>query len=290
MKTLRPHFAMKTLRPHWSFSSINQYLRCPLQFYFERVLKLPRPSVGSGLILGSATHSALAAYHVSLMKGDEIKWHEIQQEFLESWVFREDEQVVDYKPKESRDDLIALGLALLKLYFEEPPPQKIVTVEQRVLVPISNSDGEYLETPLVAIIDLLTREEDGVLRVNEFKTSGRAYGEFEVATSLQATCYVNAVWETLGEWASVEFEVLVKTKTPKLQRIKTARTEEDIGRLGDLVENVERAVNAGIFYPVETPMNCSTCSFREQCREWKPEREFRNSESELGELNGVGAC
>jgi CRISPR/Cas system-associated exonuclease Cas4 (RecB family) len=107
---------------------------------------------------------------------------------------------------------------------------------------------------------------------------------------LQATCYVNAVWETLGEWASVEFEVLVKTKTPKLQRIKTARTEEDIGRLGDLVENVERAVNAGIFYPVETPMNCSTCSFREQCREWKPERKVRKTESETVKLNGVGAC
>ena len=107
---------------------------------------------------------------------------------------------------------------------------------------------------------------------------------------MQATCYVNTIWETFGEWAPVEFIVLVKTKTPKLQRLKTARTEEDLGRLGDLVENVQQAVNAGIFYPVETPMNCSTCSFRKQCREWKPDRRIQKPESELVELSGVGAC
>ena len=39
-------------RKHWSYSAINQYLRCPLQYYFERVLRLPKPTVGSGLVLG----------------------------------------------------------------------------------------------------------------------------------------------------------------------------------------------------------------------------------------------
>ena len=29
-------------RPHWSYSSLAQYLRCPLQYYFERVVHLER--------------------------------------------------------------------------------------------------------------------------------------------------------------------------------------------------------------------------------------------------------
>ncbi|MCA8988383.1 MAG: PD-(D/E)XK nuclease family protein, partial [Planctomycetaceae bacterium] len=161
------------------------------------------------------------------------------------------------------------GLNLLKLYLEEPPPQNIVAIEQRFLVPLHNSEGEYLETPLLAFTDLITKEAD-VLKVTEFKTSGRSYGEFEVESSLQATCYVNAVIETTGQMPTVEYAVLVKTKTPKLQRLKTARAEDDLGRLGDLIENVERAVANDIFYPVETPLNCSTCPYRSQCREWKP--------------------
>ena len=277
-------------RPHWSFSALNQYLRCPLQYYFERVLRIPRKSVGSGLIFGSAVHNALAVYHQGLQDEAELKWQEIQQEFLETWIFREDKQTVEYKPKESRDDLIAQGLALLKLYHEEPPPLEIVTVEHQCYIPITNSEGEYLETPLVAIADLVTREKDGVLKINEFKTSGRAYGAFEVERSLQATCYVNMLWESFGEWSSVEFTVLVKTKTPKIQRLKTARNEDDLGRLGDLVENVERAVDSEIFYPVETPLNCSMCAFRQECREWKPQRRHLESTPDLVELNGVGVC
>jgi putative RecB family exonuclease len=276
-------------RPHWSFSALNQYLRCPLQFYFERVLKIPRTSIGSGMLLGSAIHNALAVYHGRLQRNEEVQWQQIQQELFETWLFREEEQVIDYKPKESRDALLELGTVLLKLYLEEPPPKEIVSVEQRFLVPLRNSEGEYLETPLLAYADLVTREE-GILQVNEFKTSGRAYGEFEVESSLQATCYVHAVMETMGEWPAVEYTVMVKTKSPKLQKLKTARNENDLGRLGDLVENVERAVKNEIFYPVETPLNCSTCSYRQQCREWKPERKECDERHELVELNGVGTC
>ena len=41
-----------------------------------------------------------------------------------------------------------------------------------------------------------------------------------------------------------------------------------LGRLGDIVQTIEKAVDAGIFYPVESAMNCSTCSYRQPCREW----------------------
>tara|TARA_R110002072_G_scaffold146075_3_gene292923 strand:- start:97073 stop:97918 length:846 start_codon:yes stop_codon:yes gene_type:complete len=276
-------------RPHWSYSAINQYLRCPLQYYFQRILKLPQPTVSSGLVLGSAIHNALAVYHRYLMEKKEPVEQQIRQEFFETWLLRTEEQKVEFKANESQEDLIEQGLALLKLYLEEPPPQNIVAIEQRFLVPLHNSEGEYLETPLLAFTDLITKEAD-VLKVTEFKTSGRSYGDFEVEASLQATCYVNAVIETTGQMPTVEYAVLVKTKTPKLQRLKTSRSEDDLGRLGDLVQNVERAVANQIFYPIETPLNCSTCSYRQQCREWRPKGTQSEAAIELHELNGARAC
>ncbi|MBR9802913.1 PD-(D/E)XK nuclease family protein [bacterium] len=276
-------------RPHWSYSAINQYLRCPLQYYFQRILKLPQPTVSSGLVLGSAIHNALAVYHQYLMEKKEPVEQQIRQEFFETWLLRTEERKVEFKANESQEDLIEQGLALLKLYLEEPPPQNIVAIEQRFLVPLHNSEGEYLETPLLAFTDLITKEAD-VLKVTEFKTSGRSYGDFEVESSLQATCYVNAVIETTGQMPTVEYAVLVKTKTPKLQRLKTSRTEDDLGRLGDLVQNVERAVANEIFYPIETPLNCSTCSYRQECRAWKPKGTQSEAAIELHELNGAGAC
>ncbi len=139
----------------------------------------------------------------------------------------------------------------------------------------------------MAILDLITATDEG-LKIHELKTSGRSYGQFEVDTSLQATCYAHAAHTQFTVPVEVEFAVLVKTKTPKLQRISTVRYEEDSPRLGDLVQNIERAVVNEIFYPIETPMNCSGCPFRAPCLEWRPRRVSSGRSSK--ELNGTARC
>lgn len=253
-------------RPHWSYSAITQYLRCPQQYFFQRVLGIPSRSIGTGLALGSAVHAGLAAYHQRLQRKEAIDTEVVLKAFHECWDEKELNETIQYRDGDTREDSIAQGVHLLELYFKEPPPEGIVAVEQRILVPLYNSQGEYLETPLVAITDLITETNED-LTVKEFKTSGRAYSESEVESSLQPTCYVHAVRQTLGRDANVEYTVLVKTKTPKIQRLKTSRYAEDCGRLGDLVQTIQRAVDLGIFYPVESPMNCSTCPYRQPCRE-----------------------
>ena len=257
---------MAIIRPHWSYSAITQYLRCPQQYFFQRVLGIPSHSIGTGLALGSAVHAGLAAYHQRLQRKEAIDTEVVLKAFHECWDEKELNETIQYRDGDTREDSIAQGVHLLELYFKEPPPEGIVAVEQRILVPLYNSQGEYLETPLVAITDLITETNED-LTVKEFKTSGRAYSESEVESSLQPTCYVHAVRQTLGRDANVEYTVLVKTKTPKIQRLKTSRYAEDCGRLGDLVQTIQRAVDLGIFYPVESPMNCSTCPYRQPCRE-----------------------
>ncbi len=71
-----------------------------------------------------------------------------------------------------------------------------------------------------------------------------------------------------GEEPGVEFQVLVKTRVPKLQKIQAIRSRSDYGRLGDIIGAVELAVESGVFYPVESPINCSGCPFYKPCRGW----------------------
>lgn len=253
-------------RPHWSYSSITQYLACPLRYYFQRILCLPQPTVGSGLVLGSAVHAALAEYHRDLKDGKVPRAERMKQAYVAEWDRRDGTEIA-YKDGENREDLMDQGLALVELYLKEPPPERIVAVEEEIIAPIHNSRGEYLDTPLVAIADLIVATDDGLV-AREIKTSARLYTETETASSLQATCYVNAVEEVYGEPTTVEYTVLVKTKTPKIQHLETTRSPEDLGRLGDIVEAVERAVEADIYYPVETAMNCSICPYRAPCKEW----------------------
>lgn len=195
---------------------------------------------------------------------DTAKLHKI---LADTWNRRENETRITYRHGETQTDLLAQGVSLVELCLKEPPPEHIIGIEQEILAPLHNSCGEYLETPLLAVADLIT-EGNEELTVQEFKTSGRAYSEMEAETSLQPTCYVNAVQEAYGHPATVEYTVLVKTKTPKIQRLRAVCHEDDLARLGDIVENIERAIEAKVFYPVETPLNCSTCPYRQPCREW----------------------
>lgn len=254
-------------RPHWSYSALSQYLVCPLRFYFQRVLGLPQHTVGSSLVLGSAVHVALAAYHRTVQQDEPTDTDKLHHVFTEAWHRRENETRVLYRDGENRADLLAQGIALIEVYLEEPPPQNIVGIEQEIIAPMRNSRGEYLETPLVAVVDVIT-EDNEEWTVHEYKTSGRAFSISEAETSLQPTCYSNATNAAFGHSATVAYTILIKTKTPRVQRLTTVRSGDDLGRLGDLVENVERAVQAGIFYPVESPLNCSACPYRSPCRRW----------------------
>ncbi|WP_254511384.1 PD-(D/E)XK nuclease family protein [Anatilimnocola floriformis] len=277
-------------RPHWSYSSISQYLRCPLQYYFQRVLGLPTKSASSDLILGSAVHEALASYHLALQTSEFDSPSSITDRFCSAWKEREASEVVVYREGDTRDDCLNKGVHLLETYLREPPPERIVEIEREFLVPLYNSRGEYLETPLIAVTDLITKDENDILKVNEFKTSGRAYSESDVSTSLQPTCYAHAVHEHFGQEPIVDYVILVKTKTPKVQRLTTTRYLSDFGRLGDVVQAIDRAIDVGIFYPVESPMNCASCSFREHCRGWgKPVEQVEAVRQEVAAIEEL-AC
>ncbi len=261
---MRPNVA----RPHWSYSSVSQFLKCPLQFYFERVLKLPRNTATDAQALGSSIHEALAHYHRKLQAREPVTTQEVHQAFLDAWEDQAGTGQVIVPGEKSLADNRDLGVALVDVYLNEPPPESIIAVESPLLAPIANSHGEYLEKPILVVADLIVRQPDGTLQVVELKTAGRAYSESEVATSLQPTFYANSVFELNGEEPAVEFAVLVKTKVPKLQKIQAIRTISDYQRLGDVIGVVEKAVGAGVFYPVESPINCSSCPFYRPCREW----------------------
>jgi putative RecB family exonuclease len=135
-------------------------------------------------------------------------------------------------------------------------------------VPIVTSSGEILDRPLVAVIDLLHRQ-NGVLIVTELKTSSRKFAESQIDTAMQATAYALAVEQKYDQLPIVQYTILVRTATPQVQRLNTIRQPSDLERFGDVVQSVERAIVAQAFYPIESPLNCSGCPFRLPCLDWR---------------------
>lgn len=254
-------------RPHWSYSQIACFQRCPLQYYFRYVTGIPRKSVPANMVLGTAVHAGLAVYHRALMHGATVPFSRLETSFHDSWQAQSDNTEVEYSPKQEKHNLQELGLTMLRQYTAQEPPANIRSVEKQLYVPLQTSTGYILEKPLLAIADLITESSDSLI-VNEFKTSSRAYSSLEVDQSLQASCYVHAVEESWGEPATVRFTVFVKTKQPRIQQLDTVRDTNNSARLGDIVQNIERAIRVDAFYPVESALNCGSCPYRQPCKEW----------------------
>jgi putative RecB family exonuclease len=252
---------------HWSYSALRQYLECPLRYFFQRILNLPQASQAANLVVGSSVHAALAEYHRSIQQEEATDTGKLHRIVAKTWNERNETATISFKPGETKEDGIARAVSLLETYLKEPPPENIVGIEQELYATVTNSRGEMLPTPLMAVLDLVSEIDDGIT-VTEFKTSARTYSDFEAESSLQPTCYAAAIQESRGLLPRIEFVVLVKTKTPKVQRLQTFRTKADIGRLGDIIENVENAIDRDIFYPIENPIHCSGCPYRRPCREW----------------------
>src|SRR3569623_815179 len=238
-------------RPHWSYSQLSQYLRCPLQYFFERVAKLPKPFVSSSLVLGGSVHEALAAYHRGIESGAATTEEKIRQQFIDAWKKRESEVAIHFGKGETAGRLIEQGAALLEAYLAEPPPERIMAVEQEFIVPLQNSRGEFLEKPLLAIVELECIDDDH-LTVVEIKSSQRRYGVGHADHSLQSIAYRHAIQTRYDFPVAVRYTVLIKTKPPAVQHLEAATSEKDSARLGDLVQTVELAIKAGVNYPNES--------------------------------------
>ena len=147
----RKHETQHHEAEHWSYSSVSQFLKCPLQFYFERVLKLPRKSKTDALVLGSSLHSALAVYHRKLQVGEPVTTQEIHTAYLDAWEDQaKDGQIVAFGEK-SLSDSRDLGISLVDVYLKEPPSGTIIALESPLLAPIANSRGDFLEKPLLIV-------------------------------------------------------------------------------------------------------------------------------------------
>jgi len=279
-------------RPHWSVSQLNQFVNiCSLQYYFQRIAGIPPRHVTAQSVLGRAVHNAMSIFYARLRDRGRMRRKEVVEAFCEELrsETRLAQSPVLYPDGEGFDDVLEQGRRLMEFWAGEVREEEVVSIEQHFEVPLVTQEGEVLEKPLVGYFDLVVREDDA-LTVVDFKTLGRGMSAGRIEADLQATGYLYALSQLTGrdglpaaKQAGVSFrwDVLVKTKTPRLERYRTTRGREDYGRFVRLAQVVEKAIECGIFLPNEQSYYCSGCGYRDACREW-----HKSSTSTKEEVDG----
>jgi len=267
---MRSSSALALLRAerHISASALGKFLTCPASYRFHYLLKLKPTHRPGPLVFGGAIHSALAEFYIALRgKKPEPSLEAIQAVFHQDLKrsFSESPPVL-LDNDQTLDSLLETGNGLLKVFHESAPrPHRVVGVEEPFSIELHDPDtGEVPPVKLVGAFDVVAQEESGCYVVIEHKTAARRWAEDRLNNDLQVSGYCLAAPSMgLGE-ASVQLQVLLKTKAPAMAIHKLTRSEQDQRDFLRVACGMLKAIDAGAYWP-SRGWQCRSCQYAGPC-------------------------
>jgi putative RecB family exonuclease len=253
-----------TLPRHISPTAAKSYLACSLRFWFERVACLKKPTP-KNLHLGKAVHAALQAFHLARWRGGDDSPEAIAAELDKAFLTLEREEgPVNYRDAKEREKSRTDGLRIVAAYLDSP---EVLQGKPRAVEVKLTEEIPGLSVPLTGAMDLV---EANLIPV-DFKSAaakpdiGHAAFEHEI----QLVSYQLLMEAATGESPpSLDLVFLVKTKTPKVIRVKSPRADTHRKkRVTALLETAVEGIASDRFHP-QPGMHCSWCQFRCECAAW----------------------
>ena len=250
-----------------SASQVQTYLLCPLKYRFQYVDKIARPFRASALAFGSSVHAAIEWFHRERVAGRTPDIPAVQSIFAADWYAQNLEPLV-FKDRESNEGLADLGQKMLALYVEQALRESApMAIEESFEVDLFDPvTGEVLDVRLRGRIDLL---EEGETLV-DIKTAGRSFESRGLERHLQLSTYALVYLLLRHRIPKLRLDVLLKTKTPRLERMETARSVEDLAWTAHLIQRVARSIASGHFFP-NPGWQCGECEYFAHCQAWRGE-------------------
>jgi putative RecB family exonuclease len=258
-------------RVRLSFSRIDTYRTCPRQFRYRYIDRLPgKPA--PALSFGSSIHDALERFYDRKLPVEPSE-DELVDMLYESW----DSSGFGDLSREEQMQYYRQGQDVLRRYHRK------VTGSYRLPV----ATEAWFELPfedavVVGSIDRVDSDEDGSLRIVDYKTNKRVKDRSRVAGSLQLAIYALACEHLYGELpVSVALDFVV----PGVE-IQVPIGDIDLDAARRAVADTAAAVKAQQFEA--TPMRlCDWCDQRAVCPAWvgeDPSQVLGDSVLELASL------
>jgi RecB family exonuclease len=251
------------IRPHFSMTQLNSYLDCPYRYYLGYIEKLPWEKLPSAVAFGSSIHRAIERFNRTLLDGG-MDEETIITVFEEQFKVEAARDKIEFKDKDEKDELLEKGKGLILLYHQQFSCIKPQSIERTFRLPILDpATGLFVPTrDILGVIDLVAEDE-----IIEIKTTGKSMTQKESDSSLQLTLYSWAYRLIRGrEEKAIKTVNLVKNSKPVIQTMETHRTALDHTRLMELMAQVIRAIDAGVFYRnPNSKYGCDGCVYYNAC-------------------------
>jgi hypothetical protein len=274
----------------FSSSQLDTYSRCPAQYYFRHIKKLPDyGNVSSSLVFDRCLKATIYAgfgYEPNPEIPLEEQWKpeiavaveafegriKVDEVFTETfqWLCSDIEKSskVEWNDDKEESEMLKQGGTLVNHFeqqFGEIEAEPLVSMRTEM---VDKTTGEMVATNgmpvyIQSTLDLVGK--DGV--IFKLKTASRSVSNLEYDWSLDLQWYA---YEQVRKQAPAEIKVLnfVRTKKPQMQVLSAPQPR--ISRTLAICNAVIASINAGAFYPnAKNVYGCSKCGYSSECeKQW----------------------
>jgi len=247
-------------------TALNNYLKCPLEFYFRNLLRIPSPR-NEATEFGSAIHFALQKLFEKMLENNKIfpskevfiadfTWYMLRHR--ESFTREQFERRMEY------------GLEVLSNYYDKYHSQwhTIVAVERNIRnvvvagVPLKGKlDKLEFDGKMVNVVDYKTGDIDKarakLLPPNDKDPYGGDYWRQAVFYKMLVDNYENRGWHAV----STEFDFVEPDKKKNYQKVKVTIAPADITTVTQQIVTVWDKIQQRDFYTGCGKEDCHWCAF-----------------------------
>lgn len=249
---------------HLSHSQISMYQRCPKQYEYRYVKGIKNPP-DSSLIVGISVHKSIEHNYLAKFQNKKpANRNEVLDAFAQQFEQSKSGITFDEPAGKAKDR----GYRMAQVHYDRVAP----TVQ-----PLEKPElGFEIEVPgvkkkLIGFIDVIGKSiiKAGRLIIDN-KTTRRKFTQFEADTAGQLTGYTYAHKKIFPKLKTdgVAFHILVESKSGGVEplQLESTRDEEQAKRYEKTVQDINKGIESGIFYPTDNAQTCGWCGYNALCQ------------------------
>ena len=267
IKELEEEFVSRLLEKFtMNVSALNNYLQCPLQFYFRNLLRIPSPK-NEAAEFGSAVHYALEQlFRKMQMNGETFP---TKEEFIRDFEWYMNRHRENFT-KEQFNRRMEIAPDLLSNYYEKYVDSwnTVVTVERNFNNIVVNGmvlrgkiDKLEFEGKSVNVVDYKTGNpeyaREKLSRPSEKYPLGGDYWRQAAFYKILVDNYGQKDWKVV----SSEFDFIEPDKKKVFQKLKIFITQADIDKVCEQIGDAWNKIQAHEFYHGCGKDDCHWCNF-----------------------------
>jgi DNA helicase-2/ATP-dependent DNA helicase PcrA len=248
-------------------TALNNYLKCPLEFYFKNLIRIPSPK-NEATEFGSAVHHALERLFKKMQDGGQDQFP-IKEEFIDDFIWYMNRHRESFT-KEQFDRRLEYGQEVLSNYYDKYVQtfNKIVTIERNIRnvvvreVPLKGKlDKLEFDGKMVNVVDYKTGDPDKAIPKlkgpSEKDPNGGDYWRQAVFYKILVDNYGQKDWKVI----STEFDFIEPDKKKNYRREKVIITPADITTVTEQISATWQKIQSRDFYTGCGKEDCHWCNF-----------------------------